>query len=602
MQTEPTVGRAAPLAAGLVLILGLIVPGSGTESHQRMDRSMVERDRTLPIGDTLTVIQRPLINIPALVTSGDVLTIECDAGPGTTGWAAELIHDQVHVPLGILSSTYDASTLWWTLSAQVPSVSLHELYDLRVTADGGIEDVTWDAVHVIPEFKDDYYFILVTDPHLPTHLYNYQSGAEDDSSEVIDLREVIADVNIINPEFVLLTGDLINEGELEDYLGWRVYTRSQALLREFDVPVFLTAGNHDVGGWSDTPPSDGTARRDWWRFFGWKRLNDPPAGAPWYTQNYSFDYGPVHYIGLEAYINYDGWRSYIYGGESFTSGQLDWLDDEMASSSGSAAQVLFYHMDFADQINLNALGAEMALWGHIHRDEGSIYSQPYDLATNNVCDGERAYRLIRVSSGALQPRPTLSAGSSGSKLEVEYVPANDGGHDEVTAEITNDFSESFEHAQLKFRMPGGAIGAQVTGGTLVQVDDSDSMDVYYVAVDIQSNSFQQVTVTLDWTGVADGSAETGRPNLWLAQNHPNPFNPETALRYGLPGPAHVHLAIYDVHGRRIAVLTDGVLPAGEHRAAWNGRTAQGQPAAPGVYLARLTADGEVRTCKIVLAR
>ena len=57
----------------------------------------------------------------------------------------------------------------------------------------------------------------------------------------------------------------------------------------------------------------------------------PPPGAPWHTQNYSFDYGPVHYVGLESYINYDDWRSWIYSTESFTSAQLSWLDDDLAA-------------------------------------------------------------------------------------------------------------------------------------------------------------------------------------------------------------------------------------------------------------------------------
>ena len=32
---------------------------------------------------------------------------------------------------------------------------------------------------------------------------------------------------------------------------------------EFQIPVYLTAGNHDIGGWVATPPPAGTARRDW---------------------------------------------------------------------------------------------------------------------------------------------------------------------------------------------------------------------------------------------------------------------------------------------------------------------------------------------------
>jgi len=554
----------------------------------------------IPIGDTLTVIMRPLVNIPAIVRPGDTLSISCEADPATSGWSAELWHGLLQIPLEMLSSSYDPSTLWWTLSARVPAVSLYELYDLWVTADGGIVDCTRSSVNVIPEYKNSYYFIFVADTHLPTHMYNYESGAGDDTSEEEDFDEVIADIGVINPEFVLIAGDLINEGEMEDYLSWRVFTRSQAQLVECQVPVFLTSGNHDIGGWDSTPPSDGTARRDWWRFFGWNRLDDPPAGAPRYTQNYSFDYGPVHYIGLETYINYDGWRSETYGGESFTSGQLQWLSDDLAAAEGSAAQVLFYHRDFANQINLGSLGVEMALWGHIHNDQGSISNPPYDLATNNVCDGERSYRLVRVTGGTLQPRPTLSAGSSGSRLAVSFTPANDGTHSEVTAEITNNHNEQFEHGRLRFVMPkGGALEA--TGGTIQQIDDSDSVQVCYVDVDIQPSSSQSVTVTL---GQSDVSSETGYAplQLRLGQNHPNPFNPSTVLSYALPEAGRMELVVYDVRGRRVAVLVNGLMPAGEHRVEWGGLDDSGRPVASGVYLARLAVGAKIKTRKIVLAR
>ena len=470
--------------AGFLLFATLIIPGDAAAT-----------------GDTLTVIQRPLLNIPTIVTEGGTFIIECEAGPGTTGWAAELIHGSKHVTLAVLSAAYNSSTLWWEIEVQVPAVGVYELYDLTVTASGGIDDTTWNAVRVIPVFRDDYYFIHITDTHLPTHLYYYQSGADTDSSEIVDLREIIKDVNIINPEFVVLTGDFINEGELEDFLNKRYFTRCQALLTEFDVPVYLTSGNHDIGGWDDTPPPDGTARQTWWRFFGWKRLDSPPPGAPWYTQNYSFDYGPVHYIGLEAYINYDGWRSGIYGGESFTSGQMQWLADDIAASSESAAHVLFYHYDFSNQINLGNLGADMALSGHIHRDDDD-FSHPYDIVTDNACDGARSYRLVRVSSGTLSPTSTISAGSSGNDLRVTYSPDNDGSNYTVTANITNNIGEDFEHSQLRFIMPNEAGTIDVTGGTLLQTDYSGPYAVCYVGVDIPSSSSRSVTVTLE-PGVSD---------------------------------------------------------------------------------------------------
>jgi hypothetical protein len=205
----------------------------------------------------------------------------------------------------------------------------------------------------------------------------------------------------------------------------------------------------------------------------------------------------VHYVGLEAYDNYEMWRLDIYGEESFTDQQLQWLEDDLAGASESTSQVLFYHYDFAEQMNLTQLGVEMALWGHIHYDSGDINSPPYNLATNNVCSGERAYRLIRVADGILEPSATVSAGYTGSNLRVEYSPSNDGTNMAVTAEITNNLWERFEHARLRVLMPKAPGTIDVTGGTLQQIDDSDSVVVCYIGVDIEPFSIQQVAVTLD---------------------------------------------------------------------------------------------------------
>jgi len=447
-------------------------------------------------GDTLTVIQRPLVNLPAVVTPGGTLTIQCEAAPATSGWTAALLRGPVAIPLTIQSSTYDPSTLWWEIQALVPAVPVYELYDLKVTANGGVVDTTWNSVRVIPQYLNDYYFIQITDTHLPTEAYYYEPGADTDSSSIVDLREIIRDVNLINPEFVVITGDFINEGELEDYLSKRYFSRAQRLLTEFDVPVYLTSGNHDIGGWTDTPPPAGTARQNWWKFFGWKRLNDPPAGAPYYTQDYSFDYGPVHYVGLEAYLNYESWRPTIYGGQSFTSAQMQWLTANLAAASGSAERVLFYHSDFSNQINLTNLGVGLTLSGHTHSNtEDATY--PYKIVTNNACRGERSYRMVRVSNGVLQPQATMFTGGTGANLNVAFSPANNGANYAVTANITNNINQRFEHGQLRFVMPNEPGSFSVTGGTLLQVDTSGAHAVCYVGVDILASSSRSVAVTLN---------------------------------------------------------------------------------------------------------
>ncbi len=572
-----------------------IAPGEELDRH-----FILERDPSIPpTGDTLTIIQRPLLNIPSFVLPGDTLTIECSTDPSIRDWTAELLrgHRKVWLPV-VASPTYDPSTLWWEIEALVPGDIEAGLYDLVVVATQGIVDTARHAVKVIPAYKDDYYFVHITDTHLPTHEFSSGGWISPDTSEIVDFREVINDINLINPEFVLHTGDLVNEGELEDYLDMRVYTRAQRMLAEFEMPVFLIAGNHDIGGWSSTLPPAGTARREWWRFFGWSRLNDPPPGAPWYTQNYSFDYGPVHFVALEAYDNYDSWRFEIYGGESFTQGQLDWLVQDLAGASESEAQVLFYHYDFSRQINVAGLGVEMAIWGHIHRNSGSISSPPYNISTNNICDRERSYRLVRVSDGEIYPMETIAAGHDGTTLHVGYAPANDGTHASVTATIANGNSQRFENGLLRFRMPAACDSVEVTGGTLLEIEDSGSGAVYHVGVDILASNVQTVSVTLD------SSCTRPRPpeGLWLGPNEPNPFSLGTTFRYTLPRSGSVRLAIYDVHGRQVDVLIDRHMDAGRHDAVWAGRDRDDRPVASGIYFAGLTLGNENRSRKIVLMR
>ncbi|PLX17040.1 MAG: hypothetical protein C0599_14280 [Salinivirgaceae bacterium] len=249
-----------------------------------------------PQADTITVIQRPLLNIPAIVANGETFVIECFAPEATNSWDASLYFENVTVDLTISNVDYDTNLDKWTLQATLPNVEFYELYDLHVTASGGISDTARNAVKVIDQYKDEYYFIQITDTHLPGHTFYGDEGYETDESELTDLEKVINDINLINPEFVLLTGDLINEGELEDFECLRHHTKTVQLLEKFEVPVFIVPGNHDLGGWDATPPSQGTSRREWWRFFGWRQQSIPPVQEEYYTHDYSFNYDEVHFI------------------------------------------------------------------------------------------------------------------------------------------------------------------------------------------------------------------------------------------------------------------------------------------------------------------
>lgn len=86
------------------------------------------------------------------------------------------------------------------------------------------------------------------------------------------------------------------------------------------------------------------------------------------------------------------------------------------------------------------------------------------------------------------------------------------------------------------------------------------------------------------------------------QAAPNPFNPQTEIRFTLPVAGHAEVAIYDIRGRLVAPLLAGELTAGEHAIIWNGRDRQGRAQPSGVYVARLRAGALQLSSRVTLVQ
>ena len=83
---------------------------------------------------------------------------------------------------------------------------------------------------------------------------------------------------------------------------------------------------------------------------------------------------------------------------------------------------------------------------------------------------------------------------------------------------------------------------------------------------------------------------------------PNPVHGVTSVSFDLPAEGEVDLQIYDLSGRRIRRLADGVMPAGRHAVVWDGRNDRGHPVASGVFLIRLAWNDRAQTGRIVFLR
>ncbi len=83
----------------------------------------------------------------------------------------------------------------------------------------------------------------------------------------------------------------------------------------------------------------------------------------------------------------------------------------------------------------------------------------------------------------------------------------------------------------------------------------------------------------------------------LAPSYPNPFNPITTIRYGLPEAAETRLEVYDISGQRVALLVNEHKPAG-----WHTMTFDASALSSGIYILRLKTNGYLNVQKITLIK
>jgi hypothetical protein len=83
----------------------------------------------------------------------------------------------------------------------------------------------------------------------------------------------------------------------------------------------------------------------------------------------------------------------------------------------------------------------------------------------------------------------------------------------------------------------------------------------------------------------------------LHQNYPNPFNPSTKIKYEIPIEEHISLKIYDLLGKEIITLADGIRKAGKHEVEWNPGNLSS-----GIYFYILRAGHYSSTKKLILLK
>ena len=445
-------------------------------------------------------LKRPLFSFPVIVRVGDAFKIECEAEEETKDWQVFLSHEYRLTSLEVKQAKYVKERALWDIKVTVPKGLPEEIYDLMISSSSG-EDTQPRAVKVIFNFKKEFYFVHLTDTHIGCSGQFVSKGFPD--SKAI-LKKIVEEVNLINPEFVLITGDLIHCAEdvgriLLNYkaphmtqtdegikaIMEKEYNDFLDIISKFKVPVFIIPGNHDMVGLENP-----LAKEYYEKVIG--------------PRYYSFDYSDYHFTGLDN-SNMMEATPICYGREALADDldkeQLIFLEDDLKKNQDKRLRIIFFHVPIAKtKSQFKALAekynVDLALCGHLHRDHTVSKTKPIWIETKSSLDFG-GYRLIRLKDDKIASYGGYKGDRKASlwayNLDLSYFPQNNGKFDQITAAITNKTEEYFENALLRFIMPRAG-EYQVTGGNLAQEVICKDKKICYVEVNIPKESTIKVTI------------------------------------------------------------------------------------------------------------
>ena len=138
--------------------------------------------------------------------------------------------------------------------------------------------------------------------------------------------------------------------------------------------------------------------------------------------------------------------------------------------------------------------------------------------------------------------------------------------------------------------------------------NGDGVDDFLVGnTEYDSESAKNVGAAMLFYGSPDEATNAEDPPapaapVSLYQNHPNPFNPVTTIRFELPSASMVRVDVYDLQGKHVATAARGVFPSGISSVVWPGTNTSGEIVASGVYFYRLFTEHSTLTKRMVFLK
>ena len=216
-----------------------------------------------------------------------------------------------------------------------------------------------------------------------------------------------------------------------------------------------------------------------------------------------------------------------------------------------------------------------------------ILSTPEIDAT--ALDASRIY--VGNTAGAIRPN------------ETRALDVNSDGRDDLAAQFPSATVLSYRPSVININ--DGALQKPISDGPIglhfVTADGGDYLvgDIFALGEPVQLPGFTPEHPPIPFAEREETRAIT---STGFTSIHPNPFNPQTTVKFALTSPQHVRVAIFDVRGSLVRRLADQSMPSGEHSLVWNGLDDRGATTSSGIYFVRLIAGSTVETRKVVMLK
>lgn len=418
------------------------------------------------------------------------------------------------------------------------------------------------------------------------------------------VRDAYVNFDTTETDLWLWLGDnAYDSGTEAEYLTkvWDSVYGYQKLMKR--LPFEPIPGNHDYMTispvQSPTPPAshDGP----YYQLTEVYRNGEAGGVASGHELFYSYDYGNVHFVGLNSELgslfnSSDDWIGIYLFGSFSGSPMTQWLHNDLSANTQPWTVVYFHQPPYTDgshdassfwEVYMQAMrenfaeiweqyGVDLVICGHSHVYERSYlvkgaYGDASQITAANILQGGSGVD----AQGQAYIKYTQTANPNQGTVYV--VQGNSGSSDEAPA-----FNHPYMYAEY---------GCDTCCGSLVLDIEGDRLDGR--SIDMGGNVIDHFTILKQAQPSAiDAPLPASSLRFSLA---PNPFSQQTEVGFELKAPADVAIRLHDALGRRIDAY-GGHLPAGQHRLAID---AQALRLARGTYSLELQV-GEERGVRMLV--